>query len=147
MIERSTVSAQFTWKAIKVSRRLFSCLGTINMKINLDRHQSIHSFYKPPKMQLRNEQRIFGDTNYLRTRSFNEFQQLFEQSFRDIVSPTRMTIWKKCQNVQDWSIKFQSKKKIAQVAGEQSVHGKTLIFLKKGLSRIQEYQPEIWLGH
>ena len=33
-------------------------------------------------------------TNYLRTRSFKEDQQLFEERFRDRFSPTEMTIWK-----------------------------------------------------
>ena len=43
--ERSPVSASFTWNAITISRMLFSSLDTINMYINPDRHQSIHSFF------------------------------------------------------------------------------------------------------
>ena len=45
-------------------------------------------------MQLISEQRNFMNTNYLRPRSFNEVQQLFEQRYRNRVSPTMMTIWK-----------------------------------------------------
>ena len=48
---------------------LFSSLDTITMLIKLDRYQSIHSFFKTPKVQ-----------------------QLFEQRFRDRVSTTKMTI-------------------------------------------------------
>ena len=33
-------------------------------------------------------------TNYLRTKIFEEDQKLFEQRFRDRVSPTKMTIYK-----------------------------------------------------
>ena len=74
---------------------LFSSLDTINMKINHDRHHSIHLFFKTPKMQLTSLLQIFVVTNNLRTRSFKEVQQLFEQRFWiDIVSPTIMTIWK-----------------------------------------------------
>ena len=32
--------------------------------------------------------------------------------------------------------------KIGQVAGEQTVHRKTLLFFKKSLPKIQEYQPK-----
>ena len=56
------------------------------MQLNPDRCKSIHSFLKTSKMQLTSEQRIF--------RHFNEVQQLFEQRFRDGVSPTIRTIWK-----------------------------------------------------
>ena len=46
-------------------------------------------------MLLTSEQRIYVVTNYLRTRRcFKDFQQLFEQRFRNRVSPTKMTIWK-----------------------------------------------------
>ena len=45
-------------------------------------------------MQLTSEQTIFVVTNYLRTRSFNEVQQLFVQRSRDRVSSTKMTIWR-----------------------------------------------------
>ena len=33
-------------------------------------------------------------TNFLRTRSLKEVNQLFEQRFRDRASPTKITIWK-----------------------------------------------------
>ena len=83
-------------------------------------------------------------TIFLRTRSFKEIQQLCEQRFWDRVSPTKMTIWK---NVKKYTLKDQGKilTKIVQVAGEQNVHRKTIIF-KKSLSRIQEYEPErmVW---
>ena len=46
---------------------LFSSLDTINMKINPDRHQSIHSFVKPPKVYHTSEQQIFVVTNYLKS--------------------------------------------------------------------------------
>ena len=45
-------------------------------------------------MQLTSEGRIVVVTSYLRTRSFKEVQQLFEQRFQDRVSPTKITIWK-----------------------------------------------------
>ena len=61
---------------------LFSSLYTIIMQINPDRHQSIHSFFKTRKIQLTSEQGIFVVTNYLRTRSFKEVQQLFEQHLK-----------------------------------------------------------------
>ena len=57
---------------------LFTSLDTINIEINHDRHQLIHSFFKTPKMQLTSEQRIFVVTNDLRTRSSKEVRQLSE---------------------------------------------------------------------
>ena len=48
-------------------------------------------------MQLTLEQRNFVVTNYLRPRSLTEVQQLFEQSFRDRGSPTKITMWKKAK--------------------------------------------------
>ena len=45
-------------------------------------------------MQLTSEQRIFVVRNYFRIRSFKEVQQLFEQRFRDTVSPIKIIIWK-----------------------------------------------------
>ena len=45
-------------------------------------------------MQLTSEQRIFVLTNYLRTRNFNDVQQLFQKCVRDRVLPTKITIWK-----------------------------------------------------
>ena len=60
---------------------LLSSLDTINMYINPDRYQSIHSFSKPPKMQLTSEQRIFVVTHYLKTTRFKEVQQHFELRF------------------------------------------------------------------
>ena len=45
-------------------------------------------------MQLTSKQRIFVVTNYLRTSIVKDVQQLFEQRFRDRVSPIKMTIWK-----------------------------------------------------
>ena len=39
---------------------LFSSLDTINMKINFDRHQSIHSFFKPPKVYHTSEQIVWS---------------------------------------------------------------------------------------
>ena len=45
-------------------------------------------------MLLPSEQRILVVTNYIRTRSFKEVHQLFEQRFRDRISPTEMAIWK-----------------------------------------------------
>ena len=45
-------------------------------------------------MQLTSNERIFVVTDYLKNRSLKEVQQLFEQRFRDIVSPTKITIWK-----------------------------------------------------
>ena len=59
-----------------------------------DRHQSIYSFFRTSKMQPTSEQRIFVVTNYLRTRSSKDVQQLFEQLCCDRVSETKMTIWK-----------------------------------------------------
>ena len=56
-------------------------------------------------MQLISEQRIFVVTNYLRTGSFKEVQQLFEQRFRDRVSPTKMTI---CKNVKKYNTEGSS---------------------------------------
>ena len=52
--------------------------------------------------------------------------------------------WPFEKNVKKYKIERSSLsiKKIAQVAGEQNVHRKTLIFFKKSLSKIQEYQPE-----
>ena len=70
---------------------LFSILDTINMGINSDHHQSIYSFFKTPKIVLTSKHLIFMVTNYLRTRSFKELEQLFEQGFQDRVSPTKMT--------------------------------------------------------
>ena len=40
-------------------------------------------------MQLTSELRIIVVTKYLKTRSFKEVQKLFEQRFRDKVSPTK----------------------------------------------------------
>ena len=71
---------------------LFRSLDTINMQINPELHQSIHSFFKTHKMQLSSEQRIFVVTIYLSTWSFKLVQQLLEQRFQDRVSPTKMTI-------------------------------------------------------
>ena len=45
-------------------------------------------------MHLTNGQPIFLVANYLRTGSFKEVQQLFEQHFRNRVSPTKMSFWK-----------------------------------------------------
>ena len=64
------------------------------MQINPDRHQSVYSFFKAPKMQLTSELRIFVVTHYLRTRCFKDVQQLFEQRFRNRVSTTKLTIQK-----------------------------------------------------
>ena len=41
-------------------------------------------------MQLTSKQRIFVVTNYLRTRSFKEIQQLFEQHFRERVRQLKL---------------------------------------------------------
>ena len=62
--------------------------------MNPDRHQSIHSFFKTLKMQLTSEEWILVVTHYLKTISFKEVQQLFEQRFRDKVLLIKMTIWK-----------------------------------------------------
>ena len=97
-------------------------------------------------MQLTCAQRIFVVINYLRTRSFNEVQQLFEQRFRDGISPTKITIWK---NVEKYNTEGSSLNQNNDNSGrrEQNVRTKTLIFFKKSLSKIQEYQPErmIWI--
>ena len=61
---------------------LFRNMG-FQLQINFDRHQSIHSFFKTPKMQLTSKLLIFVVTNYLRTRSSKEVQRLIQQSFRD----------------------------------------------------------------
>ena len=45
-------------------------------------------------MQHTSEQLVFVVANYLRTISFKEVQQLFEQLFRDRVSLTNMTNWR-----------------------------------------------------
>ena len=45
-------------------------------------------------MKLISEQWIFVVRNYLRTRSFQKFQQLFEQGCLDRASSTEITIWK-----------------------------------------------------
>ena len=96
-------------------------------------------------MQQINEQRIFVVTNYFKTRSFKEVQQLFEQRIRDRVSPTKMTIWK---NVKKYKTKRSSldPNKVRSGRRRTKIHKKTLIFFKKSLSRIQKYQPEriVW---
>ena len=103
-------------------------------------------------MQLTSEQRILWleiiisdhkisllTSNYLKTRSFKEVQQPFEQHFWNRVSLTKITIRK---NVKKYKTEGPSLNitKIAQVAEEQNIHRKTLISFKKSLSRIQEYQ-------
>ena len=45
-------------------------------------------------MQLISEQWIFVVTNYLKTGSSKDVQQLFEQRYWDGISPTKMSIWK-----------------------------------------------------
>ena len=45
-------------------------------------------------MQITSVQRNFVVTNCLMSRSFKDVQQLFEQHFRNGVSPTKLTIWK-----------------------------------------------------
>ena len=52
------MSAKFTWKAIKVSRMLFSSPDTI----------------KCSEMQFTSEQRIFIVSNYLGTKSFKDIK-------------------------------------------------------------------------
>ena len=69
-------------------------------------------------MQLTSEQRNFLVTNYLRTRSFNKILQLFEQSFPDRVSPTRITIWKN-------AIKFKTEGSSLIINKDRSSHRQT----------------------
>ena len=78
-------------------------------------------------MQLSNEQRIFVVTNYLKTRRFKEVQQLFEQRFRDGVSPTEMTIWKivKKYKTERLSINLNKDRHVAK----QNVHRKRFNYL------------------
>ena len=87
------------------------------------------------KMQLTSEQWIFVVTYQLRTISFKEVQQFFEQHFRDRVSPTKINIWKDVR-------KYKTERSSLSRSGPavQNVGRKTLIFLKKGLSKIEEYQ-------
>ena len=59
----------------------------------------------------------------------------------EIVSPTKITIWKMFKGS---SLNLN---KIAQAAGKQNVHGKTLIFYTKSLSRIKKISQKEWLGH
>ena len=78
-------------------------------------------------------------TNYLRTKSFKEVQQLFEQHFRDRVSTTKMTIWKFVQKYKTEGSSLNINKDRSGRRRTDRPQKKTLIFFKKSFSKIQEY--------
>ena len=98
-------------------------------------------------MQFTSELRIFVVTNYLRTRSFQEGQQLFEQRFRDRVSPTEMTIWRNAKKYKTEGSSLNLNKDRSGNRRTKRSNEKTLIFFRRTLSMIQEYQPErmVWI--
>ena len=61
-------------------------------------------------MQLTSDKRNFVVTNYLRTRSFKEVQQLFQKRLQDRVSLTEMTIWKKAKKYKTERLSFSINK-------------------------------------
>ena len=65
-------------------------------------------------MLLSSEQRVFEVTYDLKTGSFKEVQQLFEQRFQDRISPTKMTIWGNVKSTK-LKIKFKSKQKLLRL--------------------------------
>ena len=69
-------------------------------------------------MQFSREQRIFVVTNYLKTRSFKNVQQLFEQLFQNRVSPTKMT---NCKNVKKQKTEGSSYNLIKDRSGRRRI--------------------------
>ena len=85
-------------------------------------------------------------TNYLKTRSFQEVQQLFEQRFRDRVSLTKMTNWK---NV----IKYKTEGSSLILDKNSLNHRRTerteenIEYHQKSLSRSKNISKRKWFGH
>ena len=90
-------------------------------------------------MEFTREQRIFVVINYLGTKSFKEVHQLFEQRFRDIASPTNITIWK---NVKMYKTRGSSLNMNKDNSGGRR-RTQENINLQENLIEVQEYPCDI----